>query len=66
MTTREITIIGFAAVIAVLIILEMLGRRKTKNIPTLSEWLGYIMRPRAGRALVLLGWLWLGWHYFAR
>jgi hypothetical protein len=66
MTTREITIIGFAAVIAVLIILEMLGRRKTNNIPTLSEWLGYIMRPRAGRALVLLGWLWLGWHYFAR
>ena len=24
------------------------------------------MRPRAGRVLVLLGWVWLGWHYFAR
>jgi hypothetical protein len=66
MTTREITIIGFSVLITALIVLEMLGRRKTNNIPTLSEWLGYVMRPRAGRALVLLGWLWLGWHYFAR
>jgi hypothetical protein len=24
------------------------------------------MRPWAGRFLILLGWLWLGWHYFAR
>ena len=23
-------------------------------------------RPRVGRVLILLGWLWLGWHYFAR
>jgi hypothetical protein len=24
------------------------------------------MRARAGRAAILLGWLWIGWHYFAR
>jgi hypothetical protein len=66
MTTRAITIIGFSALIAALIVLEMLGRRKTNKIPTLGEWLGYVMRPRAGRALVLVGWLWLGWHFFAR
>ena len=35
-------------------------------MPSLGEWLGYLMRARAGRALILLGWLWLGWHYFAR
>ena len=28
--------------------------------------LGYLMRPKIGRALVLAGWWWLGWHYFAR
>ena len=66
MTTRAITIIGFSVLIAALIILEMLGRRKRNNVPALGEWLGYVMRPRAGRAAVLLGWLWLGWHYFAR
>jgi hypothetical protein len=24
------------------------------------------MRPKLGRVLVLVGWWWLGWHYFAR
>jgi hypothetical protein len=65
-TTRAITITGFAAAIAALVALEILGRRKIGRIPTLSEWLGYVMRPRSGRALILAGWLWLGWHFFAR
>lgn len=66
MSTRAITIVGFVLVIAALVTLEILGRRKKANIPTVSEWLGYVMRPKTGRALILLGWLWLGWHYFAR
>ena len=66
MVTRVITIAGFAAVIGALFVLEFLGRRKDSRIPTLGEWLGYVMRPRAGRLLILLGWLWLGWHYFSR
>lgn len=66
MVTRVITIVGFAAVIGALFVLEFLARRKGSRIPTLGEWLGYVMRPRAGRLLILLGWLWLGWHYFSR
>jgi hypothetical protein len=66
MVTRVLTILGFAAVIAALAVLELLGRRKGSRIPTLGEWLGYVMRSRAGRLLILLGWLWLGWHYFSR
>jgi hypothetical protein len=66
LVTRVVTIIGFAGVIAALIALEIIGRRRTTRVPTLGEWLGYLMRARAGRALILLGWLWLGWHYFAR
>ena len=66
MSTRAITIVGFVGVISALVLLEILGRQKKGNIPTVSEWLGYVMRPKAGRALILLGWLWLGWHYFAR
>jgi Family of unknown function (DUF6186) len=66
MITRVITIIGFVCVISGLFTLEFLARRKTTRIPTIGEWLGYIMRSRAGRVLVLLAWLWLGWHYFAR
>jgi hypothetical protein len=66
MTSEVVTAIGFAVIIATLVTLEVLGHRRTNKIPTTGEWLGYIMRPRAGRALILLGWLWLGWHYFAR
>lgn len=66
MSSRTITIIGFAAVIASFFVLEFLSRRRSSKIPSLGAWLGYIMRPTAGRALILLGWLWLGWHYFAR
>jgi hypothetical protein len=66
MSSRVVTAVGFGIIIAVLVLLEVLGRRRTNKIPTTGEWLGYVMRPRAGRALILLGWLWLGWHYFAR
>ena len=66
MATRVITIIGFAVLILVLFVLEYLGRRPDTRIPALGEWLGYVMRPWAGRVIVLLGWLWLGWHYFSR
>jgi Family of unknown function (DUF6186) len=66
MVTRVITIIGFAALILALFVLELLARRKDSRIPTLGEWLGYVMRPKVGRLLILLGWLWLGWHYFSR
>jgi Family of unknown function (DUF6186) len=65
-STRMITIVGFVAVIAALVLLEVLGRRPRTRIPALSEWLGFLMKSRSGRAFVLLGWLWLGWHYFAR
>jgi hypothetical protein len=66
MTTHAITIGGFTLVIAAMIALEVIGRRRRSRIPTVGEWLGYLMRARAGRALILLGWWWLGWHYFAR
>lgn len=66
MSTRTITIAGFLAVIGALVVLELMGRSRRTRIPTVGEWLGYVMRPAAGRAIILLGWLWLGWHYFAR
>ena len=66
MSTRAFTIIGFAVVIGGLFLLELLARRPGSRIPTLGQWLGYLMRPRIGRMLVLLGWWWLCWHYFAR
>jgi hypothetical protein len=56
MVTRVIRIIGFAALILALFMLEFLAR-KDSRIPTLGQWLGYVMRSKAGRLLILLGWL---------
>jgi Family of unknown function (DUF6186) len=64
--SRSITIIGFAMLISTMVGLEFAARRGISRIPTLGQWLGYLMRSKTGRALVLLGWWWLGWHYFAR
>ena len=39
MTTRVITIIGFACVIIALLALDLVGRRPGSRVPTLGEWL---------------------------
>lgn len=66
MSTHVITIIGYACVIGLLVVLEVLAHRPGSRIPKMGEWFGYLMRTRTGRLLVLLGWGWLGWHFFAR
>jgi hypothetical protein len=66
LSAHYITLAGFIAVIGAMLVLEFRARRPGSRIPTVGQWLGYLMRPRIGRVLVLLGWWWLGWHYFAR
>lgn len=66
MSTHVITVIGYAVIILLLVILEILAHRRGSRIPKIGEWFGYLMRTRTGRLLVLLGWGWLGWHFFAR
>ena len=56
MATRVITIIGFCTVIAALVVLEIVARRPGSRVPALGEWLGYLMRPKTGRVLLLAGW----------
>jgi Family of unknown function (DUF6186) len=43
------------------------GSRRSARPPARpgSLW-SAAMRNPFGRALVLLGWMWLGWHFFAR
>ena len=55
MSTRALTIAGFAVVIVAMFVLEFLARRPGSRIPTLGQWLGYLMRPRIGRVLIARG-----------
>lgn len=66
MNTHVITVVGYACVIALLVILEVIAHRPGSRIPKMGEWFGYLMRTRTGRVVVLLLWGWLGWHFFAR
>jgi hypothetical protein len=61
--TRAVAIAVLAGVgVAVVAI----GRWPRSTVPTVGELLGYLMRRPAGRALVLAGWMWAGWHFFGR
>ena len=65
MSTRTITLAGYALVAAVALAYELAGRLRHRT-PTLAEATLVLTRRPVPRALVLLGWLWLGWHLFVR
>jgi hypothetical protein len=45
---------------------ELAGLLSDGRFPTLGDVLRFLMRSRAGRWFVLVGWAWLGWHLFVR
>lgn len=66
MSTHNLTVAGFATILAVLVVVDALGRRPNSRIPTLSDLLAYVMRSWPGRVGVLFFWWWIGWHFIAR
>lgn len=66
MTSREITVIGFAAILSVFVTFEVLARTGRASIPTLDQAFGAIMRRPVGRITVFVVWFWFGWHFLAR
>ena len=65
MTSRGITLVGFAVLAAAVLALEVLARRSSRFC-TLGEALTVALRHRLVRILLQGGWLWLGWHLFVR
>jgi hypothetical protein len=61
--TRAVTI---AALACIGVAVAAIGRWPRSTVPTAGQLLGYLMRWPAGRALVLAGWVWAGWHFFGR
>ena len=63
--SRGLTLAGFAVIgvaLAAYQLTGVLGRRTA----TIGDVVALVARRRTGRALVLAGWLWLGWHVFVR
>jgi hypothetical protein len=65
MSTRFITLTGFALIIAAATGLAVISTRRPSLI-TLPALLARVTESRACRLLLALVWAWLGWHLFAR
>ncbi|HEV2760998.1 MAG TPA: DUF6186 family protein [Acidimicrobiales bacterium] len=63
--SRTITLTGFCFMAAALGGLQ-LASLVSDRTPTLGQVVSMIASRRSGRWLLLAGWLWLGWHLFAR
>jgi hypothetical protein len=59
------TLAGYAAVVAMMLACESVARR-TGRVASLSQALSALARRWPVWFLVLVGWLWVGWHLFVR
>jgi uncharacterized protein DUF6186 len=65
-SSRAITIVGYAFIVLVGIFLQLMSGRKDSAIPSLAHVVRRVMATGSGRIGVMAGWAWLGLHFFAR
>jgi hypothetical protein len=65
MTSRTVTFIGYGAILAAIVVWAALATRCPRWLK-LSDAVTLLTRTRTARVLVVAGWIWLGWHLFAR
>jgi hypothetical protein len=63
--SRTATLLGYCLLAAAFAGCQVAGLLSGR-IPTIGQTVARITAGRAGRWLLLAGWLWLGWHLFAR
>ena len=66
MNSHGVTLLGYLVILLAAVLLGVLGRWTRAPVPPLGDVLRRIMRTRTGRVGVLVGWAWLGLHFFAR
>ena len=62
---RTATLVGYC-VIAGGVLCCQLASFVSSRMPTIGQLASLIASRRAGRWLLLAGWLWVGWHLFVR
>jgi hypothetical protein len=65
-SSRTVTLLGWALLAATVVVVETRALARRHQFATLGDAVGLVLRHRLGRGIVLLGWLWLGWHVFVR
>ena len=65
MTSRTATFAGYAAIASLIVLWTVMTARHARWM-SLPDAIDSLTRRRAVRIIVVLGWMWLGWHLFAR
>lgn len=60
------TITAYVALVAAVVVLELLGRRPGASVPTFSDVVTAVAATVPGRIALLGLWWWAGWHLLAR
>jgi len=66
MSARDATLAVWAGLGALVVAAEVAALVSRRRIPGLGAVLDRVGSRRAGQAALVLGWMWLGWHAFAR
>jgi hypothetical protein len=66
MSSRDITIAGYAILVLAGLGLHLIGRTGRSRIPAFGPLVSRAMRTRSGRVGIVAGWVWVGLHFFAR
>lgn len=66
MIGRQATLMVWAALGAVVVLGQLAATMSKGHVPGLGRLVGPIIHHGAGRYLLVLAWMWLGWHAFAR
>ena len=66
MSTRDATLAVWAGLGALVVAAELAALASRGRVPGLGALLDRIGSRRIGQGVLVLGWMWLGWHAFAR
>jgi hypothetical protein len=66
MTSRQLTFLVWALLGALTVAMLVASSLSDERFPTLGSTVRRVTASRIGQGLLILGWMWLGWHAFAR
>ncbi|HLN44049.1 MAG TPA: DUF6186 family protein [Acidimicrobiales bacterium] len=66
MIDRHITLIVWGVLGATVVLGQILAVAGKGGLPGLGALVGWVTWSRVGRYLLVVAWMWLGWHAFAR
>jgi Family of unknown function (DUF6186) len=64
-TTRAVTLVGFGAIVGAAVVWTWIAARDRRWASLPEAW-DALCRRRLVRIALVVAWIWLGWHLFAR